>query len=308
MSWVDDKANWLKISLTCDGEIAEVVAEILGRYVEEGVAIESITVFDTDDYEFKSTGNVKVIGYIRSNEDTESKKAKFEEALWHLNQIVPIPKAQYEFIEDEDWMAKWKQNYRPIEIGEKILIVPSWIEEINNNNRIIIRIDPAMAFGTGTHPSTQLCLQAIEDYLLEGVEIIDLGCGSGILSVAGLLLGARYALAVDTDKQSVLATRKNAELNHVSPHLHVFNGSLAEIIKENYPISKASFVVANILAPVIIRLLSEGLADLKTKDGYIVLAGILDHQKIEVLNACENVGLALTKEYKNGDWIALVLK
>ena len=125
--------------------------------------------------------------------------------MWYLNAIRQLPQPVYSEIADQNWMAAWKEHYHPIVIGKKLLILPAWMEQ-KDMTRVAVKIDPSMAFGTGTHPSTQLCLELIEDYTQPGQPVIDIGCGSGILSIAALKLGASHALAVDIDAESVKAT------------------------------------------------------------------------------------------------------
>lgn len=307
MCWVDNIYRWLEISITCSGELAEALAETMSRYIKNGVAIESLTTFDTADYEFKATGDVKVSVYLENDSSLDLTRQKIEEAVWHFSQIVSIPEPQFREISDEDWMASWKRHYQPIYIGKKFLVLPAWIDAKPDEKRTVIRIDPAMAFGTGTHPSTQLCLLAIEDYLEQGVDVIDLGCGSGILAIAALKHGAEYALAVDTDQNAVDATRTNASLNNIEDNLGTYKGSLDDISHGNYPLTQASFVLANILAPVIIKLFKEGLAKTLKPDGIMVLAGILENQAEQVLTAIKTSGLRLLQQYQINDWVALVV-
>ena len=171
----------------------------------------------------------------------------------------------------------------------------------------MVRIDPAMAFGTGTHPSTQLCLLAIEDSIRAGEPVIDLGCGSGILSIAALKLGVRHALAVDIDEQAVIATLNNARINAIGDELEAEQGSLADILAGKYALKQAPLVLANILAPVLVRLFDEGLARLVAPGGKLVLAGILENQAEDVLSAARAQGMDLIARYQQEDWVALVV-
>lgn len=302
-----DTFRWLQMSITCSGELAEAIAEAMSRFVKEGVAIESVTTFDTENYEFKSTGDAKVSVYLENDDALESTRQRLEEVVWHFSQIVPIPAPEFKQIQDEDWMAAWKKNYQPIKVGIKFLVLPSWMEASTGETRTIIRIDPAMAFGTGTHPSTQLCLLAIEDHLKPGLDVIDLGCGSGILAIAALKHGAKYALALDTDQNAVIATKANAAINGIQENLDTFKGSLDDILDGDYQIKQASFVMANILAPVIIKLFKEGLSLTLKPGGLMILAGILENQAEEVLTAVKTSGLHLIQKYQQDDWVALVV-
>ena len=302
----DEPARWLEASLVVDGELAEAVADVLGRFASNGVVVESGVAFTNDEDEGTPNGPVRVYGYLAIDEDLEAKRQALEEALWHLGQIQPLPALTFKTIADEDWMAAWKVHYHPIPIGKKLLVLPAWLES-QYPDRVAIRIDPSMAFGTGTHPSTQLCLQCLEDLVQPGETVIDVGCGSGILSIAALELGAGHALAVDIDSQAVRSTRENATVNHVLERLDTGVGSVAEIVAGGFSISQAPLVLANILAPVIIRLFDAGLADLISPGGKIVLSGILDRQAAEVVAAGTAHGLALVEQKQILDWVAIVM-
>jgi ribosomal protein L11 methyltransferase len=188
-----------------------------------------------------------------------------------------------------------------------LLILPAWIDQIDMS-RVAVKIDPSMAFGTGTHPSTQLCLELVEDYVQAGKAVIDIGCGSGILSIAALKLGASHALAVDIDAESVKETLKACENNQVAERVETGQGSVTEINRGDFTLKQAPLVLANILAPILIRLFDAGMAETITPDGVIILAGILAEQGESVRQSAESKGLTFIEERHNGDWVALVMK
>ena len=290
-----------------DGEMAEAVAEVLGRYVSGGVAIESTAVTArADDSQGRAIGPLRVCGYLPVDDQLDENRQRVEEALWFLGRIRPLPAPRYHTIQEQDWSQAWKSHYHPIAVGKRLMVVPAW-EQPPDPARISIRMDPGMAFGTGTHPTTQLCLEAMEIYL-PGREaaLIDLGCGSGILAVAALKLGAAQALGVDIDPEAVQATRENAELNGVAGQLEIGKGSVAEIRQGEFTLRTANLVLANILAPVIIRLLDEGLPNLLTPDGVLILSGILAEQAGDVEDALGRYNLRLLERRQSGDWVALV--
>jgi len=299
------EARWMEVSLTVDGEQAEAVAETIGRFTSQGVVVEQAVGFVDEEDEGTPTGPVRVYGYIVVDEHLEETRQRLDEALWHLGQILPLPEATYRPIQDQDWMEAWKKHYHPIPIGEKLIVVPAWIEP-TVPDRVAVRIDPSMAFGTGTHPTTQLCLAMVERVVRPGQPVIDVGCGSGILSIAALKLGASHALAVDIDNASVKATRENAEANGVLAGVETGRGSVTEIREGHFSIGKAPVVLANILAPVIIRLFDDGLADLVEPGGQLVLSGILDEQAGRVREAAEAHGMRYTDTLQMNDWVALL--
>jgi len=302
------QANWIEVELIVEGELAEAVAEVLGRFVSGGVAIESTAVTaSADDSVGQAVGPLRVCGYLPANDQLEDNRRRLEEALWYLGRIRPLPAPQFRTVQEQDWSQAWKQHYRPIPIGDRLVVVPAWLES-PDPGRIAIRMDPGMAFGTGTHPTTQLCLELLETYLpADAVAVIDVGCGSGILAVAALKLGAQAALGVDIDPEAVQAAQANAELNGVAEQLEVKLGSVAEILGGGTSLMKAPLVLANILAPVIIRLLDDGLAELLDPGGVLVLSGILDEQAGEVEAALRAHDLVLLERRQIADWVAMAV-
>jgi ribosomal protein L11 methyltransferase len=304
-----NKARWIEVKIKCDGEVAEALAEVLGRFVSNGVVVESETIFNPRSQENEPTGGMIVSGNLPVDEDLEHNRRKLEEAFWHISQITPLPPAQYRPIYDQDWMAAWKDHYQPIKIGKNLLIMPAWLDPQEGEARLVIRINPAMAFGTGTHPTTQLCLRLLEQHIIPGHPVIDVGCGSGILSIAALKMGAIRALAVDVDGQALASTLENAALNGIdSTILETGKGSVQEILAGHFSLQEAPLVLVNILAPVIIRLLGQGLGRLVSDGGILLLSGILEEQEPEVRQAAEGAGFRQINRLTDGDWVALAME
>lgn len=299
--------RWYEVSLVLNGELAEAVSEVLGRYVEGGVAVESNVKYNDAEDEGTPFGPVRIFGYLPVDAELEGKRQKLEENLWHLSRIQELPKPTYTPIEDQDWMNSWKVHYKPIRIGEKLLVVPSWIE-MDTTGRVALRIDPSMAFGTGTHPTTQLCLEMVEKYVTPGIKVMDIGCGSGILSIAAIKLGAQSALGVDIDPLSIKATNENSEMNQVTAQVRVEEGSVAEILNGQFGETESPLVLANILAPVIIRLFQAGLHKLVISGGVLVLSGILEPQAEEVRETAEAMGMVFIEQRQSLDWVALAFR
>jgi ribosomal protein L11 methyltransferase len=303
---VVEKFIWLEVSLTTTGELAEAVAEVFSRFVSNGLVVESETVFNQEEQEAQPTGNMRVVGYLPFDGTIEQKQLALEEALWHLAFIRPLPKPTFTPIKDQNWVTAWRDHYQPIRIGEKLLILPAWMDAQPGETRQIVRIDPAQAFGTGTHPSTQLCLLAVEKLTQPGQKAIDLGCGSGILAIAAVKFGASHALAVDIDELSVQATLQNAALNGVLDKVEIRQGSLQQVLRRDFSFHQAPLVLVNILAPVIIKLFSEGLAELVSPGGKMVLAGILESQAEQVMDATKSSGLHFEERLQQDDWVGLI--
>ena len=302
------KAAWLEVALIVDGEMAEAVAEVLRRYAPEGVAIESTSVqFGDDESAGQAAGPLRVAAYLPEDERLEETRSKLEEALWYLGRIRRLPPAQYQRIEAQDWSESWKQHYKPILIGERLLVAPAWID-LDSGSRMLVRIDPGMAFGTGTHPSTRLCLEMVEASFTASPlpdAVIDLGCGSGILAIAALKLGARQALGVDIDPEAIQTAQSNAEANGVASRLELGLGSLEQVLDGQFNLQQAPLVLANILAPVLVRLFGQGLGELVSPGGSLVLSGILAEQADEVLAAGQQQGFRQVERRQEEDWVAL---
>jgi ribosomal protein L11 methyltransferase len=314
--------NWLEVSLTVDGELAESVADVLARFAPNGVMTEQGVRFVNDEDEGTATGPITVRAYLEVNDQLEETRQKIEESLYYLGMITPVPTPIYKQIADQNWMEAWKQHYKPILIGERLLILPAWLES-PDPKRIPIKIDPGMAFGTGTHPTTQLCLELMEkSFVFNGewrmektasinhppLTVIDVGCGSGILSIAALKLGASKVLGMDIDIESVRNSRENADVNEVGEELLLGQGSVTEVLAGQFEFKSAPLVVANILAPVLIRLFDAGLADLIRPDGEIILSGILDHQAESVIEAGQAKGLKRGEIRQMKDWVAISMR
>jgi ribosomal protein L11 methyltransferase len=296
--------------------MAEAVSDVLTRYVSGGVVIESTQISD----EFgrgKVTGPLRVCGYLRVDEKLEEEKQSLLEGLWHLGQIRDLPAVTFEPVADVDWMEIWKQHFHPIPIGRRLMIGPTWID-FETEARVVVKIDPGLAFGTGTHPTTQLCLEILEDrldeqevtsqdQLSEQLRMIDIGCGSGILSIAAVKLGVSKVLGVDHDPEAVAAARQNSAINDVEEYLEFYSGSLSEIKAGAYSMQTAPLVTVNILAPVIIKMLGSGLGDLVESPGNLILSGILEEQAGEVKSAVRRSGMWIKASRQLGDWMALLV-
>lgn len=297
--------NWLEVSLLVDGEAAEAVADVLARFTPAGVVIESTRVVSGLEDEGRPAGPFSVRGYLPADASIEGTRRRLEEALWHLRQILPLPEPEFKRVTDEDWAEKWKEHYQPMRIGRRIVIVPAWLSPPLEPDDVAIRLDPGMAFGTGTHPTTQLCLEAIGERLRPGDSVLDLGCGSGILSIAAAKLDSAPVLALDVDAEAVRVARENVAANGVSGKVRVEQGSLADILRSTFPARAWDLVVANILAPVIIRLLDDGLAQTVLPSGTLIVSGILDVQALAVEDSLTRAGLPRIERRQMGDWVAL---
>ena len=298
---------WLEVSLTVDGEMAEAVAEVLSRYLPGGVVMESTAIADETEGAGRPVGPLRVCGYLPVDERMEATRQRIEEALYFLGRIHPLPQPVFTPLQETNWAEAWKQHYRPIPIGRRLRIVPAWISP-PDDGRITIHIDPGMAFGTGTHPTTQLCLEMLEAHTPQGGDVLDIGCGSGILSIAALRLGAGRACGVDTDPDAVAAAVENARRNGVAEAAFFAVGSLERVRAADFPVQRAPLVVANILAHILIRLLDDGMAETIAPGGRLLLSGILEEQRPRMEAALQRHSLRVVEQRQIEDWIAMAVE
>jgi ribosomal protein L11 methyltransferase len=283
--------EWLEVSVNVDNEAAEAVAEVFSRYAYHGVVIEANP---------ERTGPVVVRAYLAADDQLRVKKRHVEEALWHLGQIWPIPEPAFRPVAEADWAEAWKAQLSVLHIGQRIVIRPSWLDYTPTLNDVVIDLDPGMAFGTGLHPTTQLCLEALEGLVRPRAKVLDLGTGSGILAIAAAKLGARSVTAVDNDPGAAKTARENVTANGVQGIVNVTGGSLGDV-KGRYDLA-----VVNILARVIVDMLQEGLGSRVRLGGKMVAAGIIIDQEAHVIEALEQGKFTLSDRRQRGDWVCLM--
>ncbi|MBN1966837.1 MAG: 50S ribosomal protein L11 methyltransferase [Anaerolineae bacterium] len=297
--------NWIEISLAADGEAAEAIADLMYQYGYQGVVIEQGGfALDLWEDEAPPPNNVIVRAYLPDDADAPATQQKLENGLHHLNRIYPaVPQTPtYRTVRDEDWAEAWKAHYKPVRIGERLYIRPAWLEPDTQADDVEIILDPGMAFGTGTHPSTQLCLIALEDLAPPPPRVLDLGCGSGILAIAAAKLGAGQVWALDTDAIAVAATIENAERNGVAEHIAAQQGSLENLLHSP---RRFGLILVNILAKIIIPMCEQGLGSLVQPGGVGVFAGIIEEQADDVEAALRATGLIPYRRRMMGDWVAI---
>jgi ribosomal protein L11 methyltransferase len=302
---------WLEVSLTVNGEAAEAVADLLTRFAPDGVALRPVHVEQLPDSdEVQVSDEVVVSAYLPDGTDLDQTRAQLEESLWHLGQLLPLPGPVYRPVAESDWSESWKANFQPLRIGRRLMIVPAWLHPELAPGDVEIRLDPGMAFGTGTHPSTQLCLKIIERHLVPGAAMLDLGTGSGILAIAAAKLGASRVLAVDIAPEAVRVARENSAANEVAGQIEIAQASLAEVLAGQFGAEWLStpLVIANILASIIGPMLEQGLGRLLAPGGLLVAAGILDSQAYRIIAALEAQGLELRAQEQMEDWVALIAR
>lgn len=206
-------------------------------------------------------------------------------------------------VNEEEWATAWKKYYHPVKISERFTIVPTWEEYTPvSSDELIIELDPGMAFGTGTHPTTVMCIQALERTVVNGDHVVDVGTGTGVLSIASAMLGAKSVLALDLDEVAVKSAKINSKLNKTNKVVTVAQNNLLDGVNQ-----EADVVVANILAEVIVRF-TDDVARVVKKDGYFISSGIILQKKDEVRTAIERSGFEIIETIQMEDWIAMIAK
>jgi len=297
-------AQWIEVSISVDGEAAEAAAELLNRYGYQGVAIEheGIPPETLDDGDPVPAARLTVRAYLPADERASALQEQLETGLRYLNMMYPMPQPVYTVIDEQDWAEAWKQHYHPVRIGRRVVIRPRWIEMDLAPDAVEIALDPGMAFGTGTHPTTQLCLEALEDLVVPGAQVLDLGTGSGILAVGAVKLGAAHVLALDNDPLAVGVAIENIAQNGVAERIVVQEGSLETVITSA---RRFDLIVVNILARIIIAMCDQHLGDTVRPGGSAIFSGIIDDQADDVEAALRKTGLTPTRRRQQGDWVAI---
>jgi ribosomal protein L11 methyltransferase len=290
--------SWWEIKVICEPELEEIIFWRLTEFGCKGMSTQ------------KQDDQIAIAAYIPQLQvkflDVTNLSLQFEEDAADQGYRPPVTTCG--LIDEEDWSSSWKQHWEPQPIGERLLINPAWLDPPQPSDRVILQLDPGVAFGTGTHPTTQLCLESLEMRLQPGTNqtIADLGCGSGILSTAAILLGADRVYAVDNDPLAVKATGENRELNRIAPdRLQVALGSI-EQLQAMLP-EPVDGLVCNILADVIIQL-APGMAALVKSKGWAALSGILSTQVSAVSDVMEQHGWIVGTVWRKQDWSCINLK
>ena len=307
--------NWIEITIHTTNEASEIVESILLDYGSTGVAIEDPTTLEEnlhDDFgtiielsptDYPEVG-VIVKGYINELNFDDETFNRFKDELEQLGKNINIGeffKIETTTIQDSDWENSWKDYFDILNIGEKFVIVPTWREYENEEGKYVINIDPGMAFGTGGHETTSLCIKNLENYVKPHDNIIDVGCGSGILSIAASYLTDGEIKAVDLDKLAVDVSRENFALNSLENRIAVEEASL--LTKET---KKYNVIVANILAHII-ELMLDDAYKLLEDGGYYITSGIIKDKKDELLEKMLERGFKLVEETSDNEWYSFVV-
>ncbi|WP_346878649.1 MULTISPECIES: 50S ribosomal protein L11 methyltransferase [unclassified Clostridium] len=307
--------DWIEVTVLTSSEATEAVAGFLYNCDVEGVSIE-----DVADVEFKKENlgfadfinesvltieeGAMVKGYFKDSENFMNTLNYIKESVDKLGEFG-FDKGEgivtYHKVNEDDWANNWKQYYKPAKVGEHIVVKPTWEDYEEKPGEVVVELDPGMAFGTGTHETTRMCIKALEKKVKGDTTVFDIGTGSGILSIAAAKLGAKHVVGVDLDPVAVESAKKNLEFNKVN-NIEILYGDLMEVVE-----GKANIVVANILADIIM-FLSEGVRAFIEDEGYFIASGILNTQRDKIADKLKTLNFIIEEVMEDGEWICIIAK
>lgn len=309
--------KWIEVKIKTTTEAVEAVSNIMYEAGVGGLVIEDpndilMKSQNEDDWDYidpelleTNFEGVIVKGYFPEGENLIDKVELIRQNVEQIPQYnldKGLGEVTTSEVNDEDWTHTWKKHYKPKRIGNRIVVKPSWEEYIKEDQEIIIELDPGMAFGTGTHETTIMCLQQLEKYVKDSDEVIDVGCGTGILAIGAAKLGAKKVIAVDLDEASVKVSNENIVSNKVDHIVEVRHGNLVDVVNE-----KSDIVISNIIAEIIVKLVADIHKVLKN-DGIFITSGIILDKIQMVKDALMTKGMEVIDVITMGEWACIVSK
>lgn len=320
----DVNVKYTKVSVQTTTDAVDFISNLFDEIGLEGIQIEDNVPLSEED---KKAMFIDILPELPADEGKATVSSYFDPACFELGQLqrkieagleeialfVPVGEGTVSFqdTDDKDWLNNWKEFFKPFRVAEDIIIKPTWetLDEQKEND-IVIEIDPGIAFGTGSHETTKLCIQSLRKYITPDTELLDVGCGSGILSIIGLKLGAKYAMGTDIDAHALDATKENIKVNAIADEkFDLLAGDIItdEEIQQKVGFKRYPVIVANILADIIIPL-SGKIRKHMTEDGIFISSGIIDMKALEVKEALLKNGFTIVEENRMGDWVSFVAK
>ena len=302
--------DWTEIAVEVEADRVDDAAAIANMTVPYGIYIEDYSTLEEEVMEIahidlidedllqKDRSKAKIHIYIDPEDNIGEAVQFLRERLTAADIAYTIDQSM---VKEDDWRNNWRKFFQPMPVGERLLINPSWYTDTDPKGRLMMNIDPGLAFGTGKHETTQLCMETLERYVKGGERVLDVGCGSGILGIAAVMLGADSAFGVDIDEVAVRTANENAAVNHVQDRFTAIAGDLVDKVDGKYDI-----VVANIVADAIIAL-SASVKDLMTDDAVYITSGIIDTRADDVKNAIRD-SFDIVEENTMRGWYCFVLK
>jgi len=291
--------KWIELSVVADSELIDPLVQIFDRYSKNGVVLENVG--ENIGYSKKAT---KVRTYLKSDTDYEIVFNQIDIGVRLLAHVGEVSELSKRVLNEKEWHESWKKHFSILEIGKTLAIVPSWLKSKKVNRKIVIELDPGMAFGTGHHPTTRMCLEMLETLVKPCHAVLDLGCGSGILSIASAKMGSEKVIGIDNDETAVKVAKENIEINGISKSVSILTGSIP-----NKDMSKYSndIIVTNISSKIILDLSIEITEHLKP-GGHLIVSGFLDINESEIINKFKELNLSVLSRLSTADWVALSLR
>ncbi|WP_101772722.1 50S ribosomal protein L11 methyltransferase [Peptostreptococcus faecalis] len=311
--------SWIEVSIKTTTEAVEAITNILFENGAQGAMIDDPKDFmfqKAHEYDWdyveedmyrRSDEAVVIKTYIPEEKNVSEFISIISEKIKNLSSFgldIGEGEVTTNSVKEDDWANNWKQYYKTFKIGDRIVIKPQWEEYSSKDNEIVIEMDPGMAFGTGSHETTSMCIENIEKYINNDSLVIDIGTGSGILGIIAAKLGAKEVIGIDIDELAVKVAKQNILNNNVDEKMSVVCGNLADDIDKN---KKADIVVANIMADIVI-FLSDSVKSFLKEDGVFITSGIILDKIDEVSSALEKNGFTIVDIQKKGEWSCIVAK
>ncbi len=295
--------KWLELSVRTPPEFVEPLSQIFYRYGHGGVAVEVDGGFNPDEGESLSGDEwAMVTTYLPMNESLDERRGRIDVGVRLVAHVSDISPLQEREVEEEEWQNSWKEHFHVLRVTRRLTICPTWREHEPEAGEHVIMLDPGMAFGTGHHPTTRMCLEQLDEIVEPGVDVLDVGCGSGVLSIAAARLGARHVFGLEIDSVAVNVAKQNVRDNGVEHTVRVLQGTLphADVKQSAYGLAVAniSAKVVSEIAPHMVGAVHDG--------GKVIASGILVENKDGVIEALNAAGAELEQTLVDGDWVTLV--
>ena len=295
--------KWVELSVETPPEFVEPLSEVFFRYGHGGVAVEEIGGHNPDEGEPPvKADRVTVKTYVPLDSGAEERRNRIDLGVRLVSYLCPIISFRERILEEEEWEQAWKQHFQVLHAGKRLVVVPTWRHYRPRRQEVVIKLDPGMAFGTGHHPTTQMCLELVEELVSPGMDVIDVGCGSGILAIVAAKLGAKSVLGLEIDPVATAAAEANVRRNRVAQRATIAQGTLPrpQVSSNSYDVA-----IANISSKVVSEL-AEELVSAVRSGGTLIVSGLLREGRVKVSRRLTAAGAVVHRSVTEGDWASLV--